>query len=70
MEQQDTRLEIKKTVWVKAGIRQYSVDRKPGTKGQPDFYVLTEHKRGTRHKVVITQPDMDKIIEALVEVQK
>lgn len=70
MEEKDKKLEISKTVWVKAGIRQYSVDRKPGTQGQPDFYVLTEHKRGERHKVVITQPDMQKVIDALLEVQK
>ena len=70
MEEKDKKLEISKTVWVRAGIRQYSVDRKPGTQGQPDFYVLTEHKRGKRHKVVITQPDMQKVIDALLEVQK
>ena len=66
----DEKLKITKTVWVRAGIRQYSVDRKPGTHGQPDFYVLTEHKGGTRHKVVITQHDMQKVIDALLEVQK
>lgn len=66
----DDRLEIAKTVWVRAGIRQYSIDRKNGKDGQPDYYVLTEHKKDRRHKVVITQPDMQKVINALVEVQR
>jgi len=66
----DDKLDIAKTVWVRAGIRTYSVDRKKGVNGNTDYYVLTEHKKDRRHKVVITQPDMQKVINALVEVQQ
>jgi len=68
-QQHDERLAIKKTVWVDThSNRRYSVDVKPGTEGRPDYFVLTEHKRdGKRHKVVILQPDLEKIIRALKE---
>ena len=69
MEQQhnDEMLAIKKQVWVRThSNRDYSVDRKQGTGGRPDYYVLTEHKRdGKRHKVVILQPDLEKVIKAM-----
>lgn len=67
--QHDERMAIKSTMWVETrSNRSYSVDIKPGTQGRPDYYVLTEHKRdGQRHRVVILQPDLEKVIKALQE---
>lgn len=68
----DERLAIKRTVWVRThSNRDYSVDRKQGTGGKPDYYVLTEHKSdGKRHKVVILQPDLERVAKALLEAAK
>lgn len=66
----DEKLAIIKTVTVRAGKRHYTVDKKPGTKGQPDYYVLTEHKGDKRFKVVITGADVAKIINALQEASR
>lgn len=65
----DTALEIKRQVWVRCpSNRDYSVDRHEGKDGKPDYYVLTEHKKdGRRHRVVILQPDLHKVITALQE---
>lgn len=65
----DKTLDIKKQVWVNTPTnRTYSIDRHEGTEGRPDWYVLTEHKAdGKRYRVVILQPDMQRIIRALNE---
>lgn len=66
----DKRLEIIKTVKVYAGNRHYTIDKKPGTKCQPDYYVITEHKGDKRFKVVIAEADVTKIINALQEASR
>lgn len=60
---------IKKQVWVSTPTnRHYSVDRHEGVGGRPDWYVLTEHKNdGSRYRVVILEPDMQRVIDALRE---
>lgn len=63
----DEKLQILKTVEVQAGKRRYTVDRKPGTNGLPDYFVLTEHKGSKRFKVVITGADVEKIVNAITE---
>ena len=66
----DERLAIIKTVKVYAGNRHYTVDKKPGTNCQPDYYVITEHKGAKRYKVVIAGADVPKIINALQEASR
>ena len=63
----DEILKIEKTVWVRRPTnRNYSVDRHKGKDGKPDFFVLTEHKTsGQRFKVVILEPDLEDVINAL-----
>lgn len=66
----DEKLAIIKTVTVRAGKRHYTVDKKPGTNCQPDYYVITEHKGDKRFKVVIAEADITKIINALQEASR
>lgn len=60
-------LKIEKQVWVRCkSNRNYSVDRHKGKEGKPDYYVLTEHnKSGNRFRIVILQPDLQRVIKAL-----
>jgi len=64
--------DILRSLTIQAANRKYTVDRKPGVSGLPDYYVLTEHNlaKKMRSRVIIMAADMPKVVSALQEIQR